>query len=151
MAYLQSGPWTAGYSEALAAGGKGEPLELLANEFAALPFRMYIRYAFLQLRNLLTFVGVAFVLTLVSSNSYPFQSHHIMGWVMSAVFVMIGVIVARVFVQMDRDALLRRLTNTLPEKSTRPAWSFAWPRSASCHLWKPCDSLAHSGMYQLHT
>jgi len=118
VAYLQSSQWSAGYSETLAlAAAKVEPktegqLALLANEFVALPYLMYIRYALLQLRNLLTFVGVAFVLGLLSINSYPFQSHHIMGWVTTAVFVVIGFAIARVFVQMDRDALLSRLTNT---------------------------------------
>ena len=78
----------------------------------ALPLLMYIRYVLVQLRNLLMFVVVAYVLALLSINSYPFQSHYIMGWVMTAVFVLIGLIIGGVFIQMDRDALLSRLTNT---------------------------------------
>jgi len=122
VAYLRSSHWTAGYSDSLVlAAGKVEPgtdarLAMLANEFVGLRYLMYIRYALLQLRNLLIFVVVAFVLTLLSINSYPFQSHHIMGWVMTAVFVVIAVILVRVFVEMERDALLSRITNTTAGK-----------------------------------
>ncbi len=89
---------------------------LLASECFSLPYVFYIRFTLLQLKNLLFFVTAGFVLAVLSINSYPFQSHHLLGWTMGVILGVLGTGVAMVFAQMDRDAILSRITDTQPGK-----------------------------------
>jgi hypothetical protein len=88
----------------------------LAEEFVALRFLAFIRYASLQLRNLLGFLTTAFVLSLISLRSYPFQAPHTIGWSMTTIFLILGAGVIIVFAQMDTDAILSRISSTAPGK-----------------------------------
>ena len=86
-----------------------EEFERLAEEFAALRFVAFIRYVILQLRNYLTFLSVAFLLAVISFNSYPFQPHHTLTTFLTAVFFIWGTLVVIAFLQMSRDPVLRRM------------------------------------------
>jgi len=91
----------------------------LAEEFLALRCLAFIRYASLQLRNLLGFLSTAFILSVISLHAYPFQAPHSIGWTMTAVFVVLGSGVVLAFVQMDKDAILSRLSRTNPGELDR--------------------------------
>jgi hypothetical protein len=119
--FLSAHVWFRGDSESLAAARRTEPprvhswnddIAILANEFVALPYLAFIESTFLQMRNLLTFMVMGFVFALISVNSYPFQSHHVIGWAMTILFLILGCGITIIFIQMDRDALLSRLADT---------------------------------------
>ncbi|MDP8982181.1 MAG: hypothetical protein M3O35_16510 [Acidobacteriota bacterium] len=86
--------------------------ELAAEEFVVLRYLHYIRYAMLQLRNLLTLISGGFILITLSLNSYPFQSVQMIRGMVTVSFVILGLGIVSMFVQMDRDAILSRITNT---------------------------------------
>jgi hypothetical protein len=86
--------------------------ELAAEEFVVLRYLHYIRYAMLQLRNLLTLISGGFILTTLALNSYPFQSPQMIRGMVTVTFAVLGIGIVSVFVQMDRDAILSRITNT---------------------------------------
>lgn len=85
---------------------------VLANEFIALRYLAYIRYVMLHMRNLLTFVILGSVLVVLSLNSYPFLSQHLIGWTCGGMFLLLGWKVVAVFAQMERDATLSRITSS---------------------------------------
>ena len=66
------------------------------------------------MRNLLLFIVTGLVLAILSINSYPFQSHHLLGWTMTIVLVVLGTGVGIVFAQTSRDAIVSRISDTQP-------------------------------------
>jgi hypothetical protein len=88
----------------------------LAEEIVALRFIALIRYVGLQLRNLVTFISAAFILSIISLRSYPFLGHRTIGWSLGVIFVVVGTGIVMVFSQMDKDAILSRITDTEPGK-----------------------------------
>jgi len=113
--------WKNGDSDSLQrerdSGGKtgmtpSERLLFLKEEFVAYRYLMFIRYAFRHLRNLLMFVIVGFIFSVISLYSYPFMRLRWIGVVCWLVFLTLGTGVGVVFAEMDRDAILSRLTET---------------------------------------
>ena len=89
-----------------------EPLLILKEEFVALRTLIYMRYVFRHLRVLLGLVIAGFVLSVLSMSSYPFQGHRWIGGANIVVCVALGIGVVVVFAQMDRDAIMSRITDT---------------------------------------
>jgi hypothetical protein len=92
-----------------------EPL-VVAEEFVVLRFVALINYVGLQLRNLLSFMSFAFILAVISLRCYPFLAHRTIGWTLTVLFLLMAVPIVCVFAQMDRDAVLSRLSDTDPGK-----------------------------------
>ena len=92
---------------------------VVAEEFVALRFVGFMRYVGVQLRNMLSFVIAGFILCVASIRSYPFLAHRTIGWGLSVVFVVLGTPVVIAFAQMDKDAILSRLSDTDPGKLDR--------------------------------
>lgn len=107
--------WSRSGVEAL----KANPARHLAAEFVALRYLAYIRNVMMHLRSLLGFVTTAFLLAVLSLMSYPFQSPQIIGTFTLVVFVTLGGGVVIVLAQMNRDAILSRITNTEAGKLDR--------------------------------
>jgi hypothetical protein len=82
----------------------------------ALPYVLFIQVTCRQIENLLVFLSVGFVLTLVSLNSYPFQSGHVLGWFMAGLLIGTGLAVGFVLASSERDMVLSRLNGTAPGK-----------------------------------
>jgi hypothetical protein len=125
VADLQASEWRQGYSDSLDAqsssSGEGHapianPLLVLKEEFVALRYLMYMRYVFRHLRILLGFVIGGFILSVLSMSSYPFQGHHWISGANAVVCLALGLGVIVVFAQMDRDALMSRITATKANK-----------------------------------
>jgi hypothetical protein len=119
--HLEESAWKKGDSEStrgeLEAVEKETPtpserLLVLEEEFVAYRYLMYLRYVFRHLRNLLMFVIVGFIFSVISLHSYPFLALRWVGVVCWLVLVTLGTGVGMVFAQMDRDAILSRLTET---------------------------------------
>jgi len=89
-----------------------ESLAIVKEEFVALRYLMYIRYVIRHLRNLLGFVVSGFILSVLSTSSYPFQGRRWIGVASTITLVALGIGVGRVLAQLDRDAILSRLTDT---------------------------------------
>ena len=124
-AVLSSGSWSMGSSETLdklpppaespaeAAKLREKTLpDLLASEAVALRYVALIRYMMLQLQNQLSFLTAGFILTAIALNCYPFQGEDYFRWWLTGIFIIIGTVVVKVFVQMSRDVTLSLLTDT---------------------------------------
>jgi hypothetical protein len=83
-----------------------------AEEFVALLYVHFIRYVMLHLRNMLGFLTTGFILMAFALKSYSFQSPALIAWFITAVFLLLTAGVGWVFLQMDRDPTLSRITNT---------------------------------------
>jgi hypothetical protein len=85
---------------------------VLEEEYIALRYLIFMRYVFRHLRSLLGFVVAGFILTAISLQSYAFGSRHWIEFSSVCIFGTLGIGVARVFAEMDRDAILSRITDT---------------------------------------
>lgn len=84
------------------------------NEFIAMRIAAYIRYITLHMKNLMTFMSLGFLLTLLAAVSYPFDKPQIIAWSATLILVCLLFTVGTVLAQMDRDAVLSRMSNTAP-------------------------------------
>ncbi|HYO84705.1 MAG TPA: hypothetical protein VES20_25100 [Bryobacteraceae bacterium] len=85
---------------------------LLKEEFIALRILAWIRYVLRQIRNLLQFTVVSFVLFVLALHAYPFQSERLIDQLTVGMFLIFGSCVFSVLAQLDRDALLSRITDS---------------------------------------
>ena len=88
----------------------------LAEEFVALRYVGLIHYESAQMKNLVVLLGVGFIFALAAVGSYPFLAGRQCAWGLAAVFVIFGGAIVMSFAQMDRDAILSRLSRTDPGK-----------------------------------
>jgi hypothetical protein len=86
------------------------------SELFALRYVIFIQATCRQIENLLVFLPLGFVLTLISLNSYPFQSGHVLGWFMASLLIAIGIAVGFMLAGAERDEVLSRLNGTTPGK-----------------------------------
>jgi hypothetical protein len=86
------------------------------SELFALRYVVFIQATCRQIENLLVFLPVGFVLTLISLNSYPFQSGHVLGWFMAVLLIAMGIAVGFTLAAAERDEVLSRLNGTKPGK-----------------------------------
>lgn len=101
-----------------------------AEDFVALRLAAFIRYANFQLRNRLDFISSGFLLLLISVVTYPFQQHRSLMVAVSILFLLTAAGVLFVFYQMDREAILSRLSGTDPGKLSRHFFTSALSRGA---------------------
>jgi hypothetical protein len=87
-----------------------------ATELFALSYVEFIQAACRQTENLLVFLPVGFILTLISLNSYPFQSGHVLGWFMAILLIAMGIATGCILASAERDEILSRLNRTEPGK-----------------------------------
>ena len=84
----------------------------LAEEFLALRYLSLIRVLLINLRQLMTFVSIIFVLALLAWNSYPFQPRQGIDWIFTGMLFGLGAGIIWIFAQMHRDPTLSRITGT---------------------------------------
>ena len=107
--YLQHEIWWRGESE-LDPPKDRHAHVALAEEFIAFRILAFIRYSILQLRNLLTYFSVAFILQSLAISSYPFFSHSLAQLFIGAAFVVLAGASGYVLLRMSRDRTLQRLS-----------------------------------------
>ena len=90
-----------------------------ASKLFTLQYVLFIQSTCRQMENLLVFLTAGFVLTLISLNSYPFQSEHVLSWFMANLLIVIGLAVAFVLAGTERDPILSRINGTVPGKIGR--------------------------------
>ncbi|WP_158749136.1 hypothetical protein [Acidobacterium sp. S8] len=86
----------------------------LGDEFIAMRIAAYIRYITLQMKNLMTFMSLGFLFMLLAAISYPFDEPQIIAWSATLLLAALLFSVGTVLAQMDRDAILSRMSNTTP-------------------------------------
>jgi hypothetical protein len=90
-----------------------EPLYIrVAEEFLAIRYVSLIRAVLVNMRCLLMFVSAVFVLSIVAWNSYPFQPRQWIDEAFTGLLLLMGTGVIWIFVQMYRNPLLSRITDT---------------------------------------
>jgi hypothetical protein len=94
---------------------------LAAEEFVAIRYISLIRAVLANLRYLMIFVSVSFVLAILAWNSYPFQPRQLVDWSFTGLLAVLGTGVILVFAQMHRNAILSRITDT---KANELGWDF---------------------------
>lgn len=111
-------------------GKSGEQQEHLSDEelelqrwenYIALRFVAFIRGALAYMRHAMIFLGISFSLVLISLNLYSFEPHQTLLWSFTALFVIIGAVIMRVLMQVHRDHILSRITDTKPNEV---GWEF---------------------------
>jgi hypothetical protein len=91
----------------------------ICSELLALRFVPFINYVLLQLQNLASYLSIGFILLLTAMNSYVFRARTLIDWYLAVLFVLLGAVVVTVFSQIDRDAILSRITRTEEGKLDR--------------------------------
>lgn len=84
----------------------------VAEEFLAIRYVSLIRGVLVNMRYLLIFISIVFMLTIVAWNSYPFEPRLWVNEAFTGLLVLLGAGVIWVFAQMHRDPLLSRITDT---------------------------------------
>ena len=96
--------------------GRGEaadpPWILAAEEFLAIRYISLIRAVLTNLRYLMFFGSISFVLAILAWNSYPFQPRQYGDWLFTALLAILGCGVVYVLAQMHRNRILSRITDT---------------------------------------
>ena len=87
---------------------------LLAEEIVALPFHAYIRKIMSELRNILFFLGIALSLLFATLHTYAFRADQAIDWWFIGLFVFMGGGIVILIAQMERNALLCRLSGRTP-------------------------------------
>jgi len=102
---------------------KPQPADLkfvLAEDIVALPFYAYIRRVLNELRNILFFLGVAVSLLFAAFHTYAFRADQAIDWWFFGLFAFLGGGIVLIIAQMERNALLSRLSDGTPgELGTR--------------------------------
>ncbi len=88
-----------------------EPIRY-AEEFLAIRYVSVIRAVLVNLRYLMIFVSMAFVLATLAWNSYPFRPRQWVDWMFTTVLIVLGAGIVWVFAQMYRNPILSRITDT---------------------------------------
>jgi hypothetical protein len=94
---------------------------LAAEEFLAIRYISLITAVLANMRYLMTFVSLSFVLAVLAWNSYPFQPRKLFDWFFTGLLGILGAGVIGVFAQMHRNAILSRITDTKPNEL---GWDF---------------------------
>ena len=108
--------WSCG-SSGTKEGQEPKPVDLkfvLAEDIVALPFYAYIHRVIDELRNILFFLGIAVSLLFAALHTYAFRADQAIDWWFFGLFAFLGGGIALIIAQMERNALLSRLTNTTP-------------------------------------
>jgi hypothetical protein len=95
---------------------QGDPKNVadLAAAFVALHFSAFLLYGVQQIRNLLWFPSVGFVLLMLGMTSYNFQAPHMIGRFLMLLFAAIACMLGICMVQMERDPILSRIAGSKP-------------------------------------
>jgi hypothetical protein len=97
------------------------PRILAAEEFLAIRYISLITAVLANLRYLMAFISVSFVLALLAWNSSSFQPRKLLDWCFTFLLAILGAGVIAVFAQMHRNTILSRITDTRPNEL---GWDF---------------------------
>jgi hypothetical protein len=109
-----------------ARGTEAEPLYeryiAFSADFVALRFCRYAAYAVTHVKRLATSLSLGFVLLTLLFNAYNPEGYQIIARFLAVLFVAIGVVVWRVFSQMERNPVLSAIAHTAPGELNSEFW-----------------------------
>jgi hypothetical protein len=103
------------------------PIQVLAEEFAALVYVNFLITVLLRMRTLVICAAGMYVFIVASFSVYPFEPHVTLQMLAIALLVFMGACVGYVYAEMHREAVLSRLTDT---EAGELGWDF-WVKFAS--------------------
>jgi hypothetical protein len=103
------------------------PLRVLAEEYAALTYVNFLVTVLLRMRTMVISAIGMYVFIVISMNVYPFEPHPALQTLAIVQLVLLGVVVAYVYAEMHREAILSRLTS---KGNGELGWEF-WLKLAS--------------------
>jgi hypothetical protein len=89
---------------------------VLAEEFVAVEVVAYLSQFFVQLRNLLVFLTVSPLFMLFAATSYPFHPQRLWMMFSGALILAAAFITVTIFIQIERDEVVSRISGTRPNK-----------------------------------
>ena len=95
---------------------RSEHVVHLAEEFLAIRYLSLMRAVLVNVRHLMTWIATAFVLCIVSWNSYPFRPRAWVDAALTTILLILGGGVIWVLAQIHRDPILSRITRTRPNE-----------------------------------
>jgi hypothetical protein len=94
----------------------------LAEEYVALVYVNFLVSVLLRLRTLVIAAGGMYVFIVLSMNTYPFEPHPALQTLAVVLLVVMGGLVGYVYAGMHREAILSRLTSTVPGELGLDFW-----------------------------
>lgn len=83
-----------------------------AEEFVCLTYLGFIQNVLGRLRTMALTIMVLFLAATVATSTYPFDPRQALSTILISLFVIIGVVIVKVYADMHRDATLSHVTNT---------------------------------------
>jgi hypothetical protein len=93
-----------------------------AEEFVCLTYLGFIQNILGRLRTLAMTIMILFFATTISLSVYPFDPRQVLSAILIVLFIVLGVAVVKVYVEMHRDATLSYVTNTKPGELDSEFW-----------------------------
>lgn len=93
-----------------------------AEEFVCLNYLGFIQNVLGRLRTMAITIMVLFLASTVAMSTYPFDPRQALSAVLIALFLIVGVVIVKVYADMHRDATLSHVTNTKPGELGPEFW-----------------------------
>ena len=93
-----------------------------AEEFVCLTYLAFIQNVLGRLRTIALATVALFLAATLAVSSYPFDPRQALSIVLIALFVIIGIIIIKVYAEMHRDSTLSHVTNTRPGELGPEFW-----------------------------
>lgn len=93
-----------------------------AEEFVCLNYLSFIQNVLGRLRTMAMTIMVLFLASTVAMSTYPFDPRQALSGILIALFIIVGVVIVKVYADMHRDATLSHVTNTRPGELGPEFW-----------------------------
>ena len=93
-----------------------------AEEFVCLNYLGFIQNVLGRLRTMTLTIMLLLIVSTVAMSTYPFDPQQVLSAVLIVLFVIVGVVIVKVYAEMHRDATLSHVTNTKPGELGTEFW-----------------------------
>jgi hypothetical protein len=93
-----------------------------AEEFVCLNYMGFIQNVLGRLRTMTLTIMLLLIVSTVATSAYPFDPQQALSAVLIVLFVVVGVVIVKVYADMHRDATLSHVTNTKPGELGTEFW-----------------------------
>jgi hypothetical protein len=93
-----------------------------AEEFVSLNYLSFVQNVLGRLRTMAITIVVLFLAATVATSTYPFDPRQALSVILIVLFVIIGLVIVKVYAEMHRDTTLSHVTNTKPGELGTEFW-----------------------------
>jgi len=93
-----------------------------AEEFVCLNYVGFIQNVLGRLRTMTFTIMLLLIVSTVATSTYPFDPQQVLSAVLIVLFVIVGVVIVKVYADMHRDSTLSHVTNTKPGELGTEFW-----------------------------